>query len=89
MESVMRHFEWSGMCDPGVGFCTHETFSVGIYELIPKASGKGTKRGKVQVRVSGFISQGRDVYNLAAEIAKKLEAGTYSGPKNVKVKERA
>ena len=59
------------------------TFSVGIYPILPKASGEGTKRGKVRVRVSGLVADQEAVFARAREIAAQLEAGKYVGPKNV------
>lgn len=61
-----------------------ETFSVGIFEWLPTADGKSMKRGKIKVRVIG--RRGTKTGSIAFvcdEIAKKLDAGTYSGPKSV------
>lgn len=79
----MKH-DYDGACKPG-GFFRYSTFSVGIFELVPKASGKGTKRGKVKVRVSGPTESPELVYTKAAEIAALLDAGKYTGPRHVKV----
>jgi len=68
------------------GFLGIETFSVGCYELVPRKSGEGTKRGKVKVRVAGPLSRPHDVYRKASEICAQIDAGTYTGPKNVRVK---
>jgi len=76
---------YSGACRPGAGWASQQTFSVGIFEWLPKASGNGEKKSAVKVRVSGPVSMPREVERRAAEIVKELDAGTYCGPKKVKV----
>lgn len=72
-----------GACAPLGGFRnTAETFSVGCFEWIP-ASGGGTKRGPVKVRIKGWTSHSQVVYDFAAEICKQLDAGTYDGTKTI------
>lgn len=81
--------KYSGQCAPGNGrMLANNTFSVGCYEVGPKANGKGEKRiGAVKVRVSGYVSNTGAVYNRKAEeICDQLDAGTYFGPKNVRAK---
>ncbi len=78
-----------GACAPGeqkvfMGF-NQLTFSVGIFEWIPKSGGKGVKKSAVKVRVTGPCSNPEAVKAKAEEIVAQLDAGTYSGPKNVKV----
>lgn len=83
----MTQHGYSGQCAPhtgcGIGY---RTFSVGIFEVVPTASGKGTKRGPVKVRVKGMVSNPQAVYDVADKIVQKLDAGTYAGPKNVDVR---
>jgi len=83
----MKH-EFDGKGTPGNGGvrAPFATFSVGCCELVPRASGKGTKFGKAKVRVTGPASRTLDVYRKASEICAQLNAGTYTGPKNVRVK---
>jgi hypothetical protein len=82
--------DFDGACRPGgpgefvIGF--QKTFSVGVFEVIPKASGKGTKRGATKVRVKGLVSNPNAVYEKAREIAALLDAGKYDGPRTVTVK---
>lgn len=86
MEKILHGFD--GNCRPGGPgeFCSsQETFSVGIFQILPKSSGKGTKRGPVKVRVRGYVSHPGYVYSKAREIVDQLDAGTYSGPKTVRV----
>lgn len=62
------------------------TFSVGVFPWVLSSNGKFLKKGKAKVRVSGMSEQPQKVYDKALEIALELDAGTYKGPKNVKVK---
>lgn len=63
-----------------------ETFSYGVFEWLPKSSGKGLKKSAVKVRVSGPVSLEAAVEAKAKKIAALLDAGEYKGPKNVRVK---
>jgi len=84
----MGKHAFSGEYAPGNGLSRFktETFSVGCYETGPKASGKGTKRiGAVKVRVRGNMADAELVYAKAQEVCHALDAGTYAGPKNIKV----
>jgi len=85
----MTHHEFDGACVPDSNlvprFRGQTTFSVGIYPVIPRANGKGTKRGKVVVRVYGLCERPDPVYTMARAIVRALDAGTYDGPKTVRV----
>ena len=59
--------------------------SIGIFELIPKASGRGTRKGPVKVRVIGDVSNEAAVKAKVLEIVELLDNGKYLGPKNVKI----
>ena len=87
----MKQHGYSGQCAPHTGCgISYKTFSVGIFEVVPTANGRGTKRGgAVKVRVRGLVSDPRAVYDVAAKIVEKLDAGTYAGPKNVDVRNPA
>lgn len=80
----MKH-DFSGACIPARAFASQMTFSVGVYEVLPKASGKGTKHGKVKVRISGMLSNPEAVYVKANEVVRLLDQGKYSGPKHIDV----
>ena len=84
----MAKHGYSGNCTPGsAGNIGYETFSVGVFEVVEKASGKGTKRGgPVKVRVRGRSINPQPVYDEAQRIVDQLDAGLYFGPKNVVVK---
>ena len=69
----------------GVATKYFKTFSVGVFAWVPAKT--GIKRGAAKVRVSGPVSHdGRKlVYDKALEVANALDAGTYTGPKLVRV----
>ena len=60
-----------------------QTFSVGIFEWLAKANGRGVKRGAVKVRVKGPIHTEQAVLDKAREIAHQLDTGSYQGPRTV------
>lgn len=76
---------FAGSCAPGAlnqlsgG---QETFSVGIFEWLPKANGKGVKKGPVKVRLRGSMSDPDEVYSAARRVCEQLDMGTYKGPKS-------
>jgi len=77
---------FDGKCRPGAqSWASQKTFSVGIFPLIPRASGEGTKRGAVKVRVVGAVNNPDAVYERAREIMELLDNGKYDGPKTVKI----
>lgn len=66
--------------------CTaqNRTFSVGIFPILQKANGNGTKRGAVVVMVKGYTSSPGAVYKKAEEIVRILNSGEeYNGPKTI------
>jgi hypothetical protein len=87
-ESTMEagKHEFGGACDPSSHIYHHNlTFSVGIFQWVPKAGGKGLKRTAVKVRVTGFSSRPEGVYEAARKIVAELDAGTYTGKKHVRI----
>ncbi len=78
---------YSGEFMPGkVDIWPSKTFSVGIFELIPRKSRHGLKAGPVKVRVRGRVEDDALVYKKAEEIIWQLDRGTYEGPKTVTIK---
>jgi len=71
----------------GTALMCYKTFSVGVFAWVPALSKSGIKRGAAKVRVSGpATSAGHKlVHDKAQEIANALDAGTYDGPKLVRV----
>jgi hypothetical protein len=64
---------------------TISTFSVGIFQWLPKTNGKGCRKSAVKVRIRGSVKDFGAVYTKAAEIVAALDAGTYTGKRNVNV----
>lgn len=89
-EEPKRIHGYSGSCAPdGKNWIHYKNFSLGIFELIPKKGkhpANSFKHGKVKVSVYGHVSNEKAVYDKAREIMNQLDAGTYQGPKNVRVK---
>jgi hypothetical protein len=76
---------WASSCGPAEGYGSH-TFSVGVFEWVERSTRFGVKRGLIKVRVEGLSSQSEAVYAKAAEVVNQLDAGTYTGPKRIRVK---
>ena len=66
-------------------FTGQKTFSVSIFQWIPKSSAKGLKKGPKKVRVIGPVSDPDLVYEIAREIVKDLDHDRYDGPKTVRL----
>lgn len=90
-EPGLNRHAFSGQCAPGggPGWSSQQTFSVGIFQWVAKADGVGLKRGAVQVRVRGWLSEAEAVYAKAREIVAALDAGEYKGSKSVVVSQKA
>ena len=86
MPKELYKHDFSGAYAPGglSGF-NNNTFSVGIFQWVPKANGKGLKKSAVKVRVKGYVSQPEKVYEAAKRICAELDAGTYTGKRYVSV----
>lgn len=68
--------DFSGSCVPGgSGNYGQSTFSVGIFQWLPKSGGKGLKKSAVIIRVKGYVSKPEAVYARASEFCGKLDAG--------------
>jgi hypothetical protein len=77
MTNEPRPYQWdfSGHCAPRENWkcgSPWQTFSLGIFQWVPKASGEGLKRGKVVRRVSGKRSDPKPVYDAARAICDEL-----------------
>lgn len=87
MKAEAGKHDFSGNCAPGGRYGSwggQRTFSVGIFEWVPKVGGKGLKRSAVKVRVKGSTSNPEKVYNCARAIIVHLDRGEeYDGPKVV------
>ena len=76
---------FSGQCCPGTVQAGQHEFSVGVFQWVPTRSGMCLKKSAVKVRVIGSTSDPDRVYAKALEIVEQLDAGTYAGPKRVRV----
>lgn len=66
---------YSGSCTPKNSYATQGTFSVGIFQWIPKASGKGLKKSTVKFRIKGNVVDAEKVYCKAKELCESLNRG--------------
>ena len=80
-EKVYKH-DWSGHCDGRLGMAT---FSVGIFQWIPKVK-KGLKKTAVKYRVRGYASNPQKVYQRAEEVCDYLDSGNVLDKKSEMVK---
>jgi hypothetical protein len=73
-----KPYEWDfdGACDPNKHpeWSSASTFSVGCFQWIPRSSKKGLKRGRVEHRVRGFVSNPEEVYARARAYCAKMNA---------------
>jgi hypothetical protein len=71
-------WDYDGVCRPtesDVQAC-YETFSLGVFQWIPKAGGKGVKRSAVVKRFRGSMTNPQDiqaVYRKADEFIEKMK----------------
>jgi len=71
----LKH-DYSGDCVPGGKYSGgYLKFSVGIFQWLPKAGGKGLKKSKVIYRISGFCANPDAVYRRAEFICERLDSG--------------
>lgn len=72
-------YEWDydGACSPAaLGHAGQETFSLGIFQWIPKANGGGLKRGKVIRRIRGRCDNAAAVFDVAIALCKSMNEST-------------
>jgi hypothetical protein len=73
--NVKKAYQWDydGHYDPAKPQRFHsDTFSVGIFQWLPKKSGGGLKKGTVHKRIRGYTSQPQEVYNKAQAECNRL-----------------
>lgn len=86
MKQAYKH-DFSGMCAPNSkGASMHTTFSVGIFQWLPKASGKGLKKSAVKFRVKGNVSDAKKVYAIAKMYCLLMNDGKIPQTKSMTVK---
>jgi len=86
-ETICRYMDTAdhGTQEESLSAGTKPFLSV-FFPILPKSSGRGTKKGAVVVRVSGPTSRPDDVVAKAKEIVDMLDRGEYTGTKRVRVK---
>lgn len=70
--------DFSGSCNPE-RLSDHSvwlpvTFSLGIFQWLPKASGKGLKKSAVKYRVRGFTYNPKPVHRRAEDVCDILDS---------------
>jgi len=74
MEAFKHGFD--GACKPGGAvFGAYHTFSVGIFQWLPKSGGKGLKRSAVKYRIKGRYDNAEAVYARAREVCAMFDSG--------------
>ena len=65
-------WDFDGCCAPNSPCAfSNTTFSIGIFQWIPKSDGKGIKRGKVVKRIKGYSSEPAIVFKMAEQWIKE------------------
>jgi hypothetical protein len=67
-------YDFDGACAPGQpGAYAHAvSFSLGIFQWIPRASKKGLKRGKVVRRIKGYLRNPEEALGRARAVCEEL-----------------
>ncbi len=66
-------WDYDGAYDPNKPHAFHsETFSVGVFQWVKRASGKGLKRTAVVKRIRGSVSNPEEVYSEAQKCCDQL-----------------
>lgn len=80
------HHDFNGECAPGnLNYFSNETFSVGIFQWIPKTSGKGLKKSSVKFRIKGFCSNPEKVYDAANRFCDLMDNGWIPDKKSMTI----
>lgn len=66
-------FDFDGACIPREGEKATKTFSVGIFQWVPKSSGRGLKRSKSIKRIKGLGSEPETVLAQARTACADLQ----------------
>ena len=76
MKEAYSH-DYAGSCAPGKNTISawNTTFSVGIFQWLPKSSRKGLKKSAVKFRVKGNTNEAEKVYSQAKIICDKMNNG--------------
>ena len=85
-KEVYKH-GWSGRGDPRKekGRFNFVIFSVGCFQWVVRAHGKGLKKGKVIIRIIGNSSDTERVYEMADLVCRQLDKGWIPDKKSLRV----
>lgn len=90
---IEGQYDFDGDCMPGehsklsIEAYPKSTFSVGIFQWLLKASGKGLKRSKVVYRVRGKVGNAELVYGRARRICRLFDKNpNWTGKKSETIK---
>ena len=80
VEPAACRWDFDGDCAPATGGeriarWRHASFSVGVFQWVKKADGKGLKRSPAACRVKGWVSHPDQAYAVAREVVRRLEVG--------------
>lgn len=85
MKKAYSH-DYSGNCGPGQSQALMNVmFSVGIFQWLPKSSGKGLKKSAVKFRIKGNVNDAEKVYSQAKIICDKMNNGFIPKKKSMTV----
>lgn len=76
MDKKAFQYDYYGEFDPNHNlhpYARHETFSVGIFQWLPKSNGKGLKKSAVIKRIRGLCSNPQDVYDKAKNLCQDMQ----------------
>jgi hypothetical protein len=82
----LYEYDFDGSCAPYHNVIRYKTFSVGIFQWLPKSGGKGLKKSPVIVKICGRSDRPGEVYEKAHEICGRLRDGEYEGPRKLWVR---
>jgi hypothetical protein len=66
-----QSYQWDYDRNPWDSKSEAKTFSVGVYQWLPKANGKGLKKS-ITIRVMGCVAEADAVYSKADELCLRL-----------------
>lgn len=79
VEPAAGRWDFDGDCAPATDgdrlVAWYTSFSVGVFQWLTKADGKGLKRSPAACRVKGWVSRPDQAYAVAREVVRRLEAG--------------
>jgi hypothetical protein len=85
VKEAYKH-DYSGSCAPGQSQAVMNImFSVGIFQWLPKSSGKGLKKSAVKFRIKGNSSSPKAIYKTAEHWCKMMDKGVMPSTKSMTI----